>query len=249
VEDATNNYNIFKFKLNELLEKKSKNPYSESELLENAKMISKKREELERLINDSANLDTEISNNIDNLEKFEKNIKKRDEIVKRFDNLVILEKLFKGQKFVEYVANFYLKALIAKANKRFTKLTKHQLSLEINRDGNFIVKDFLNGGRSRLLKTLSGGQTFQASFCIALALAESINTLNKQSDNFFFIDEGFGSLDKDSLRLVFDTLNTLRYEKRIIGVISHVEDFKREVDVSINIKREKKHGSIVKTSW
>jgi exonuclease SbcC len=121
--------------------------------------------------------------------------------------------------------------------------------LGINKDGNFIVKDNLNSGKIRLLKTLSGGQIFQASFCIALALAESINIVNKQSNNFFFIDEGFGSLDKDSLKLVFNTLNTLRYEKRIVGVISHVEDFKREVDISINVNRDKKYGSIIKTSW
>ncbi len=249
VSEAEKKYSIFKFKLYELLEKKSQNPYSEDEFLENNIIIAKNREKLEKLINDAANLDTEIKNNINNLAKFENNIKSRNKIVKRFDNLVVLEKLFKGQKFVEFVANFYLRALIANANKRFSKLTKHQLSLGINKDGNFIVKDFLNAGRVRLLKTLSGGQTFQASFCIALALAESINTLNNQSENFFFIDEGFGSLDKDSLRLVFDTLNSLRYEKRIVGVISHVEDFKREVDVSITIRRDKKIGTVVKTSW
>jgi exonuclease SbcC len=176
-------------------------------------------------------------------------IKERDEIIKRYDNLDNLDKLFKGKKFVEFVANFYLKNLIYNANKRFSKLTKHQLSLDINEDSNFIIKDYLNGGRIRLLKTLSGGQTFQASFCIALALAESINAINNQDENFFFIDEGFGSLDKDSLGLVFNTLNTLRYEKRIVGVISHVEEFKREVDISITVKRDKKNGSIVKTSW
>jgi exonuclease SbcC len=82
------------------------------------------------------------------------------------------------------------------------------------------VRDLLNEGRTRAVKTLSGGQKFQVALCLALALADNIHAQTQSTNNFFFLDEGFGSLDKDSLTEVFETLKSLRKENRIVGVIS-----------------------------
>src|SRR5690606_1117361 len=117
----------------------------------------------------------------------------------------------------KYVSSIYLRELCNTANLRFMKLTKNSLSLEIAEDNTFWVIDYLNGGKKRLLKTLSGGQTFQASLCLALALAEKVKSLNQADQSFFFLDEGFGALDKNSLRVVFETLKSLRHENRIVG--------------------------------
>ena len=249
VEEVKVRFSFLEIRLRELIDEKISFPYNESDLLSNNNILNEKIDNLDEVIKDSVTLENTIKIEEENLIKLSENIEKIEEVNKRYDNLKKLEGLFKAQGFVRFISYFYLKKLIYNANKRFSRLTKNQLELGLDEKGNFIIKDFLNGGKTRLLKTLSGGQTFQASFCIALALAESINLINKQKENFFFIDEGFGSLDKDSLKLVFNTLNSLRYEKRIIGVISHVEEFKKEVDISINIKRDKKHGSIIKTSW
>ncbi|WKN31699.1 SMC family ATPase [Porifericola rhodea] len=167
----------------------------------------------------------------------------------REDNLKELASLFKGSGFVRYVSSVYLDNLCRTANERFMKLTRNSLSLELNAEGEFIVRDFLNNGKTRLLKTLSGGQTFQAALCLALALAENVKTLNQAEQSFFFLDEGFGSLDKESLRLVFDTLKSLRKEQRIVGIISHVEELQQEIDVYLKVQNDKERGSLISCSW
>jgi DNA repair protein SbcC/Rad50 len=156
-----------------------------------------------------------------------------------------LESLFKGGKFVRYISNFYLKELCASANKRFHQLTRNRLSLMVDDDNNFYVIDYLNDGKQRLLKTLSGGQTFQASLCLALALSERVKSVSRSERSFFFLDEGFGALDRDSLAIVMETIKSLRKENRIVGFISHVEEMKEEMDVYLDVRLDKEQGSVV----
>ena len=167
----------------------------------------------------------------------------------RENNLKELERLFKGSGFVKYVSSIYLKELCNTANVRFMKLCKNSLSLEIDDDNTFWVIDYLNGGRRRLLKTLSGGQTFQASLCLALALAEKVKSLNQADQSFFFLDEGFGALDRNALRVVFETLKSLRHENRIVGIISHVEELQQEIGVYAQITLDPEKGSQVNYSY
>ncbi len=167
----------------------------------------------------------------------------------RETNLKELERLFSGKGFVRYVSSIYLRELCNTANKRFRILTKNSLSLEIDDSNTFWVTDYLNGGKKRLLKTLSGGQTFQASLCLALALAEKVKALNQADQSFFFLDEGFGALDKNSLRVVFETLKALRHENRVVGIISHVEELQQEVGVYVQVELDAELGSAVSYSF
>lgn len=167
----------------------------------------------------------------------------------RETNLKELERLFSGKGFVRYVSSIYLRELCNTANKRFRVLTKNSLSLEIDDSNTFWVTDYLNGGKKRLLKTLSGGQTFQASLCLALALAEKVKALNQADQSFFFLDEGFGALDKNSLRVVFETLKALRHENRVVGIISHVEELQQEVGVYAQIELDPEQGSSISYSF
>ncbi len=160
-----------------------------------------------------------------------------------------LDYMFRGSGFVKYVSSIYLKELCNTANIRFMKLSKNSLSLEIDDDNTFWVIDYLNGGKRRLLKTLSGGQTFQASLCLALALAEKVKALNQADQSFFFLDEGFGALDRNALRVVFETLKSLRHENRIVGIISHVEELQQEIGVYAQIELDPEKGSQVKYSF
>jgi DNA repair protein SbcC/Rad50 len=171
------------------------------------------------------------------------------QVENRESNLKELDRLFKGSGFVKYVSSIYLKELCNTANTRFMKLTKNSLSLEIDDNNTFWVIDYLNGGKKRLLKTLSGGQTFQASLCLALALAEKVKTLNHADQSFFFLDEGFGALDKNSLRVVFETLKSLRHENRIVGIISHVEELQQEIGVYAQVELDQEKGSQVSYSF
>ena len=172
-----------------------------------------------------------------------------ERIENRETNLRELERLFSGKGFVRYVSSIYLRELCNTANKRVRILTKNSLSLEIDDSNTFWVMDYLNGGKKRLLKTLSGGQTFQASLCLALALAEKVKALNQADQSFFFLDEGFGALDKNSLRVVFETLKALRHENRVVGIISHVEELQQEVGVYAQIELDPELGSLINYSY
>ncbi len=170
-----------------------------------------------------------------------------DTLTLRERDLAEMSRLFRGSGFMKYVSTVYLNDLCQAANARFTKLTNNQLRLEFS-DDNFIIRDFLNGGKTRLAKTLSGGQMFQAALSLALALSDNIQHITQSKQNLFFLDEGFGTLDKDSLQTVFETLKSLRKENRVVGIISHVEELQQEIDTYIRAVDNGK-GSRIECSW
>ena len=167
----------------------------------------------------------------------------------RLDNLLVLSQLFMGKGFVNYVSSVYLRNIVEIANDRFFRLTRQRLRLVLDGQNNFLVKDYLNNGHERLAKTLSGGQTFQAALCLALALADSVKHLTQSEQNFFFLDEGFGALDKEALGLVFDTLRQLRHENRIVGVISHIEEMQAEIGNHLKIRYDEALGSVIESGF
>ncbi|MDC7225744.1 MAG: SMC family ATPase [Spirochaetales bacterium] len=164
----------------------------------------------------------------------------------RGEDLSLLKNIFSGKKFIDYVATVYLRELCESANIRFRKLTRESLRLELDEGNNFIIRDYLNDGKTRSVRTLSGGQTFQAAFSLSLALADRIG---RERAGFFFLDEGFGSLDRESLSLVFDSLKSLKKERRTVGIISHVEELKQEIDTCITVVKDSEEGSIINNSW
>ncbi len=170
-----------------------------------------------------------------------------DELALRRDDLKELKDLFRGQGFAKYVSTVRLNELCQAANDRFSQLTNNQLRLEFA-DDNFVIRDFLNGGKTRLAKTLSGGQMFQAALSLALALSDNIQHLTQSKQSLFFLDEGFGTLDKAALQTVFETLKSLRRENRIVGIISHVEELQQEFDTYIRTINTDS-GSRIECSW
>lgn len=184
------------------------------------------------------------------IERLEKEFKKKEHLLtelsrlqKRAENLRLMTNLFKGAGFVQYVSSIYLRQLCDHANVRFHRMTRNQLSLQLNENNDFEIIDYLNEGRSRSVKTLSGGQAFQVSLSLALALAESVQSNAKAEKNFFFIDEGFGTQDLESVNIVFETLMSLQKENRIVGIISHVEELKEKIPASLHITKDEERGS------
>jgi DNA repair protein SbcC/Rad50 len=211
--------------------------------------ISNKELLLKELSSKIGVIQSEIKKLKADLESKNKLNKKYNQLIKRKDNIQILSKLFKGQGFVRYISSVYLQNLSKSANERFFKMTRQQLQLEITQNNDFQVRDFLNEGKTRSVKTLSGGQMFQASLSLALALADSVQNQIMASHRFFFLDEGFGSLDNESLHIVFEALKSLKTENRIVGVISHVESLKQEIDVHLQVNKNDERGSLVHYSW
>jgi exonuclease SbcC len=190
------------------------------------------------------------------LQNLHENLAKKATLVQDFEALKVraidigtLKKMFIGNGFVEFVSRRYLQNVVALANVRFQKMVRQKFKLELSAKGDFLVRDFLNNGKTRSLKSLSGGQTFQAAFCLALALSENIQRNAGVEQHFFFLDEGFGTLDSENLQIVFETLKTLRSENRIVGLISHVEELQQEMDVFLKIENDPDNGTRVYESW
>lgn len=144
-----------------------------------------------------------------------------------------LEKLFKGKKFVEFIAANQLKYISIEASKKLKDITNGVYGLEVDENSKFIIRDYKNGGAERDASTLSGGETFLASLALALSLSSQIQLKGTAPLELFFLDEGFGTLDDNLLDVVMSSLERLHHERLSVGIISHVESIKNRVPVKL----------------
>lgn len=156
-----------------------------------------------------------------------------------------LRKLLEGNKFMEFVAEEYLQTVAINASNRLLSLTDGRYFLRY--DSGFFVGDNFNGGNLRGVYTLSGGETFLVSLSLALALSAEICARSLRPIEFFFLDEGFGTLDERLIDTVMDSLERLKSENFSIGIISHVEELKHRIDRRLLVtKATERHGSQVR---
>ncbi|MDD4543774.1 MAG: SbcC/MukB-like Walker B domain-containing protein, partial [Clostridia bacterium] len=102
-------------------------------------------------------------------------------------------------------------------------------------------------GSVRSVKTLSGGESFKASLCLALGLSEEIqSSAGGIRLDTMFVDEGFGSLDEESLEQAIKALSDLSQSNRLVGIISHVGELKERIEKQIIVTKEKSGGSFVR---
>lgn len=185
----------------------------------------------------------------------EKKLNEKAEILKDLQriekerNLILaLKEVTKGNKFMEFIANEYLCDISSLASQTLLKLTDGRYFLSY-KDNNFSVGDNFDCGNLRGVNTLSGGETFLVSLSLALALSQTICAKSLKSIEFFFLDEGFGTLDSTLVDTVMNALEKLKSSSFTIGVISHVEELKHRIDSKITvIKATESHGSTVQFS-
>ena len=122
-----------------------------------------------------------------------------------------------------------------------------ELSLSEGKDANFAIIDHADADAVRPVKTLSGGETFQASLALALALAHNLGALANDGAamlHALFVDEGFGTLDEATLEVVADTLESLATNAgRMVGVITHVPGLAARVPVRFRVNRDPRVSS------
>lgn len=157
-------------------------------------------------------------------------------------------------KLETYIQMNYFERIISHANKRLMIMSdgqyelvrrkeavnlKNQTGLELD------VIDHYNGGQ-RSVKSLSGGESFEASLALALGLSDEVRMSagGIQLDSMF-VDEGFGTLDSDTLQKAFKALSSITDGNRIVGIISHVDLLKEKIDRQIIVKKERTGGSTV----
>lgn len=143
--------------------------------------------------------------------------------------LQLLQSTLRGKDFVKYIAGEQLRYICQSASLRLQQLSRSRYALELDGDNNFVIRDDHNGGQRRAVTTLSGGETFLASLALALALSAQIQLRGQYPLEFFFLDEGFGTLDPELLETVMGALENLRQERFIVGIISHVPELQNRL--------------------
>ncbi|MDE7082586.1 MAG: SMC family ATPase [Clostridia bacterium] len=176
-------------------------------------------------------------------ENLKARLKEKEEILKEFAkienerNLIArLKETTKNNKFMEFIANEYLYDISRLASNTLLKLKDGRYFLTY-KDNNFFVGDNFDCGNLRGVNTLSGGETFLVSLSLALALSQTICARSLKNIEFFFLDEGFGTLDNSLVDTVMNALEKLKSSNFTIGVISHVEELKHRIDSKITVNK------------
>ncbi|NLW92914.1 MAG: hypothetical protein GXY34_15095 [Syntrophomonadaceae bacterium] len=145
------------------------------------------------------------------------------------NRLQLLQSTLRGKDFVKFIAGEQLRYICRSASLRLQQLSHSRYALELDSENSFVIRDDHNGGLRRSVATLSGGETFLASLALALALSAQIQLRGQYPLEFFFLDEGFGTLDPDLLETVISSLESLRHERFMVGVISHVPELQNRL--------------------
>ena len=177
-----------------------------------------------------------IKNQAENIKKVTQLRREETEKAATADNWAKLNQLFgssTGTKFKVLAQGYTLDVLLAYANKHLEELTKRYTLQRIGSSLGLQVADLDMLGEVRSVHSLSGGESFLISLALALGLSSlSSNRMNVES---LFIDEGFGSLDVDTLRVAVDALERLQTQGRKIGVISHVVEMTERITTQIRV--------------
>ena len=185
---------------------------------------------------------SDLSRSEENLQRKEELTKECSGLERTFTRFERLRKLLEGNKFMEFIAEEYLETVAENASARLLSLTDGRYFLRY--EGGFFVGDNFDGGEKRNVNTLSGGETFLVSLSLALALSAEICARSLRPIEFFFLDEGFGTLDEHLVDVVMDSLERLKNEHFSIGIISHVEELKHRIERKLLVKKAtERHGS------
>lgn len=203
-----------------------------------------------------------IDRNTDAVGKLNKNQDKLSEMENRYTWVSALSRTANGNlssgkekiKLETYIQMNYFDRIIAHANKRLMIMSDGQYELIRKKEADNLrsqtgleldVIDHYNGGQ-RSVKSLSGGESFEASLALALGLSDEVRMSagGIQLDSMF-VDEGFGTLDSETLQKAFKALSSITDGNRIVGIISHVDLLKEKIDRQIIVKKERTGGSTV----
>lgn len=155
--------------------------------------------------------------------------------------LDVLATELRADHFIDFVVQETLDVLAVRASEELLRISNGRYSL-ISDEGNFSVVDHVNADETRSVRTLSGGETFMASLSLALALSKHVSELAGEGLGArleaVFIDEGFGSLDPETLEEVIDALERLREEDLLVGVISHVPALAERIQSGLRVVKD-----------
>ncbi|SFA83521.1 exonuclease SbcC [Lentibacillus halodurans] len=238
--------------LSEIL--KHKERVNLSRLQEELEMLKQAYEQAYKALNQSKDYKHQASNIRGNLMQAHEQVADREKELAAITDLYDVLRGQNNQKisFERYLQIEYLERIIEAANGRLKRLSNGQFYLmrserqESHGRQSGLALDVYDAytGQTRDVKTLSGGEKFNASLCLALGMSDVIQSFQGNiSMDTMFIDEGFGTLDEESLNKAIDTLIDLQQSGRMIGVISHVQDLKTMFPARLDVIKTKEGHS------
>lgn len=151
-----------------------------------------------------------------------------------------LELSAKPGRFESWIVEEALRRLVEGATRTLNELSTSQYSMTLSDTGDFLVIDHHNADETRSAKTLSGGETFLASLSLALSLSDQLSELAEKGAarlDAIFLDEGFGTLDADTLETVAATVENLAATGRMVGIVTHVRELAERVPLQFRVRK------------
>ena len=230
------------------------------DLSEKEKQLSIIDEEYKKLDDTYTTLNASLEKIKASTSNIEKYLKDNKKIQNEYDVIKILSDTANGSltgkqriTFENYVQSYFMKSVLVEANKRLMKMTdsryelkrkETEVKLNAKTGLDFSIFDSYTG-KERDVASLSGGEKFKASLALALGLSDAIsNNRGGIKIDSLFIDEGFGSLDSESLNQALNILSDLSGNDKLVGVISHVSELMSRIDDKILVNKTNT-GSIV----
>ncbi|MFE8811092.1 SbcC/MukB-like Walker B domain-containing protein, partial [Staphylococcus aureus] len=230
----------------------------DKELLDSDKLkddYELKKGKMNTLIDEYSAVHYQCQNNIKKTQSIVSHINYLNQELKDQQEIFQLAEILSGKNnknltLENFVLIYYLDQIIAQANLRLATMSDNRYQL-IRREavshglsGLEIDVFDLHSNKSRHISSLSGGETFQSSLALALGLSEIVQ---QQSGGIslesIFIDEGFGTLDQETLETALDTLLNLKSTGRIVGIISHVSELKNRIPLVLEVKSDQYKSS------
>ncbi len=149
-----------------------------------------------------------------------------------------LARLLDARHFETWVLDEALGLLVEGANQRLVSLAGGQYSLAINTQREFEVVDHLAAGERRSAKSLSGGETFLVSLALALSLADHLAEMSTTGSNrieSMFLDEGFGTLDQDTLATVTSVIQEIASTGKTVGIVTHIRELAEQMPLRYEV--------------
>ncbi|WP_238141193.1 AAA family ATPase, partial [Staphylococcus aureus] len=230
----------------------------DKELLDSDKLKDEyelKKGKMNTLIDEYSAVHYQCQNNINKTQSIVSHINYLNQELKDQQEIFQLAEIVSGKNnknltLENFVLIYYLDQIIAQANLRLATMSDNRYQL-IRREavshglsGLEIDVFDLHSNKSRHISSLSGGETFQSSLALALGLSEIVQ---QQSGGIslesIFIDEGFGTLDQETLETALDTLLNLKSTGRMVGIISHVSELKNRIPLVLEVKSDQYQSS------
>lgn len=207
-----------------------------------------------------SDITSRMETNVTILQNLKPQMQQRSDVLEQQERLSRLYGIFAGNvsgsrmDLETFVQRRYLEQILGAANRRFEAMSAGQFELQMvdieqsgkgkNRGLDLMVYSNITG-KSREIKTLSGGESFMAALALALGMADEIQA-NSAAINLdvMFIDEGFGSLDDHSREQAIRVLKEMAGGSKLIGIISHVTELKQEIDNQLIVKKDEKGSKV-----